>query len=68
MTLKRACAGLMSHRTRTADRMQVIKLLEPGENAAEHEITEADRGTLSIILTLDKLEKQIEDIESQLVS
>jgi hypothetical protein len=58
----------MSHRTRTADRMQVIKLLEPGENAAEHEITEADRGTLSIILTLDKLEKQIEDIESQLVS
>ncbi|RSH92455.1 hypothetical protein EHS25_008871 [Saitozyma podzolica] len=46
----------------------VIKLLEPGENAAEHEITEADRGTLSIILTLDKLEKQIEDIESQLVS
>ncbi|GFZ51657.1 hypothetical protein JCM24511_09425 [Saitozyma sp. JCM 24511] len=46
----------------------VIKLLEPGENAAEHQITEADRGTLSIILTLDKLEKQIEDIESQLVS
>ena len=71
MTFKRACGGLLNHWTHTPltrTRAQVIKLLEPGETAADHEITEADRGTLSILLTLDKLEKQIEDIESQLVS
>jgi hypothetical protein len=46
--------------------VQVIKLLEPGEQPAQHEITEADRGTLSILLTLRKLDKQIEDIEGRI--
>ncbi|ORY30213.1 Snf7-domain-containing protein [Naematelia encephala] len=44
----------------------VIKLLEPGQVAADHPISEADAGTLAILETLRKVEAQITDIERQI--
>jgi hypothetical protein len=44
----------------------VVKVLNPEEVPAEHAINDADRGTVTIISTLDKLDKQIEDIELQI--
>lgn len=49
-----------------ADKGQVIKLLEPGQKASDHPITEADVGTLTILETIRKVEIQIEDIEKQI--
>jgi len=44
----------------------VIKVLAEGGNAADHPITEADKGTVTIRDTLNKLEQQVEAIEKQI--
>lgn len=46
--------------------LQMVKILEDGELASEHEISEADRGTLAILQTLKKVDAQIADIEQQI--
>ena len=44
----------------------MIKLLEPGQSASDHPITEADRGTLTILQTLQRVEAQMSTIETQI--
>jgi hypothetical protein len=44
----------------------VIKILGEGELASDHPITEADKGTVTIRDTLNKLDQQVEAIEKQI--
>ena len=44
----------------------MIKVLGEGEKAADHPITEADKGTVTIRDTLAKLDQQVEAIENQI--
>jgi hypothetical protein len=44
----------------------VIKALAEGEHASDHPITEADKGTVTIRDTLNKLDQQVEAIEKQI--
>lgn len=45
---------------------QVVKVLDPGEVASEHTITEVDRGVISVLNALKKVEGQIERVEGQI--
>lgn len=45
---------------------QVVKVLAEGENAVDHPITEADKGTVTLRATLGKVEAQILSIEKQI--
>ena len=44
----------------------MIKVLAEGEKAIDHPITEADKGTVTIRDTLNKLDQQVEAIEKQI--
>ncbi|WVO18556.1 hypothetical protein L204_106275 [Cryptococcus depauperatus] len=44
----------------------VIKILEVGQTVADHPITDADRGSVSVSKALLKIKLQIEDIERQI--
>jgi len=44
----------------------VVKILSEGESAQDHPITEADKGTVTIRDTLNKLDIQVESIEKQI--
>jgi charged multivesicular body protein 7 len=45
--------------------MQVIKLLTAGQVPADHPITEADKGALSVLSTLARVEAQVDAVEKQ---
>ena len=47
--------------------VQVYKIVPLGTDANEVQVTEADRGTVAIMATLDKLDKQIEGIHQELI-
>ena len=44
----------------------MIKVLAEGEKAIDHPITEADKGTVTIRDTLNKLDQQVDAIEKQI--
>jgi charged multivesicular body protein 7 len=46
--------------------IQMVKILSEGESAQDHPITEADKGTVTIRDTLNKLDIQVESIEKQI--
>lgn len=41
-------------------------MLQEGERVQDHPITEADKGTVTIRDTLNKLDQQVESIEKQI--
>ncbi|KAK4685224.1 charged multivesicular body protein 7, partial [Tremellales sp. Uapishka_1] len=43
----------------------IIKILEPGQRVADHPISQADRGVVSIKAALKRIDEQITDIETQ---
>jgi hypothetical protein len=45
----------------------VYKIVLPGTNASEIVVTEADRGTIAIMTTLDKLDRQIQGIHQEMI-
>ncbi|WWD21781.1 hypothetical protein CI109_106268 [Kwoniella shandongensis] len=45
---------------------KVIKILEPGQEDTDHPINEADRGAVSVMNALRKIELQISSIEEQI--
>jgi hypothetical protein len=44
----------------------VVKVLSEGESTHEHPITDADKGTVTIRDTLNKLDQQVVSIEKQI--
>ncbi len=48
------------------DTLQIVKVLDPGESAAEHEITEVDRGVVSVLNALRRVDAQVQRLEEQI--
>lgn len=48
--------------------MQIVKVLDPGESAAEHEITDVDRNVVSVLNALRRVDAQIAKIEEQVAA
>ncbi|KAL7419050.1 hypothetical protein Q5752_005886 [Cryptotrichosporon argae] len=44
---------------------EVVKLLQPDQRAADHAITDADRGTVAVLATLRRVEAQIDALEAE---
>jgi charged multivesicular body protein 7 len=56
---------LLLEQTEQSD-IQVIKVLQPDETVSENPITEVDRGVVSVLNALEKVEAQITSIEKQI--
>lgn len=46
---------------------QVFKIVPQGMSARDCEVTEADRGTVAIMATIDKLDRQIRGIHQEMI-
>ena len=45
---------------------KVIRVLQPDQLAADHPITAADRGTIDIVVTLKRVDEQIDSLEREI--